>query len=203
MVVKFNIGMYFELKRLQKLIKDMKYIVQIIMLVLIIGMSSFSMDSTDELAYNYIDNYKDIAVMEMHRTGIPASIILAQGLHETNHGTSSLSSSANNHFGIKCKKYWSGKTFYHKDDDYDTDGNLLESCFRAYNSPLESYVDHSNFLLAGSHYRKLFNIDKFDYKSWAKGLKECGYATDEYYAEKLIEKVDRYYLYQYDSWPKP
>jgi flagellum-specific peptidoglycan hydrolase FlgJ len=181
----------------------MKYITQIL-LVLVVGIfSSFSIDSTDELAYNYIDSYRDLAIIEMHRSGIPSSIILAQGLHETNHGTSKLSINSNNHFGIKCKRYWAGKTFYHIDDDLDSNGDLIESCFRAYNSPLESYVDHSNFLSSSVNYKKLFLNSATDYKAWAYGLKECGYATDNSYAIKLIEKIEKYNLSQYDLWPKP
>ena len=100
----------------------------------------------EALVWSYIDKYRDLAIAEMYRTGIPASIILAQGLHESNNGQSSLATEANNHFGIKCKSYWVGMTYYHKDDDYDRKGKIKDSCFRAYGSALESYVDHSNFL---------------------------------------------------------
>ena len=155
------------------------------------------------LGWDYIEEYKELAVAEMYRTGIPASIILAQGLHESNYGKSRLATEANNHFGIKCKSYWVGKTFFHKDDDYDSKGRLTDSCFRSYNSALESYVDHSNFLKHTSHYQSLFNYDKTDYVSWAKGLKKCGYATDKKYAEKLIKKVELYFLNQYDYWENP
>jgi flagellum-specific peptidoglycan hydrolase FlgJ len=165
--------------------------------------SSFCRPIEDELAQDYIDNYKELAVVEMHRSGIPASIILAQGLHESNYGLSKLATDANNHFGIKCKAYWVGKTYYHKDDDFNKAGKLLESCFRSYSTALESYVDHSNFLMLTKHYSNLFNYDKTDYKAWAYGLKESGYATDIAYSEKLIEKIEKYYLNQYDYWESP
>ncbi len=163
---------------------------------------SFS-TSPESQAWDYIEQYKELAVAEMYRTGIPASITLAQGLHESNYGQSRLASEANNHFGIKCKSYWVGSTFYHEDDDFDKKGRLIESCFRSYNSALESYVDHSNFLKSTKHYQPLFKFDHTDYKSWAKGLKECGYATDATYTKKLLDKIDKYYLYQYDLWESP
>ena len=153
----------------------------------------------EEMAFAYIDQYRDFAVVEMHRTGVPASITLAQALHETNYGTSSLATSANNHFGIKCKHYWQGGTYYHKDDDF-RDGKLIESCFRSYDQAFDSYIDHSNFLKHSAHYKPLFAIDKHDYKGWAHGLKSCGYATDASYADKLIKKIEKYNLDQYDYW---
>lgn len=159
--------------------------------------------SNEELAWSYIEEHKDLAIVEMYRTGIPASITLAQGLHESNYGQSRLATEANNHFGIKCKSYWQGQTFYHKDDDYDKQGKLLDSCFRSYNSTVESYVDHSNFLKFTKHYGELFTFHRTDYKSWAYGLKKCGYATDKTYAEKLINKIEKYYLNQYDTWENP
>ena len=158
---------------------------------------------TEEAAFNYIDQYKDLAVVEMYRSGIPASITLAQALHESSVGNSDLAIFANNHFGIKCKSYWTGKTFGHKDDDFDTNGILMKSCFRAYDSVLDSYIDHSNFLMQSAHYGELFSIPKTDYKAWAHGLKKCGYATDPSYAEKLIDKIERYQLYLYDTQANP
>lgn len=157
----------------------------------------------DEAANTYLDEYGAYAVAEMYRSGIPASITLAQALHETNYGSSDLAALANNHFGIKCKSYWQGKTYQHKDDDYDTRGNLMHSCFRAYDSVFDSYIDHSNFLTQTKHYAPLFEHDKEDYVSWAKALKACGYATDPQYAEKLINKIERYQLYLYDQMPNP
>lgn len=154
--------------------------------------------SPESYADEYIEAYKDLAVIEMHRTGVPASITLAQGLHESNFGTSKLATEANNHFGIKCKSYWQGGTYYYKDDDLDKKGKLIESCFRSYDSALESYVDHSNFLTRSAHYSELFQLNVLDYKSWAYGLKRCGYATDPNYAEKLIRKIEKYNLSIYD-----
>ena len=154
--------------------------------------------SEDYRAEIYLNKYKDIAVAEMHRTGIPASIKLAQGMHESQYGESSLATSARNHFGIKCKSYWTGMTFYHKDDDYDKKGRLMDSCFRSYNDDLDSYIDHSNFLKFTAHYAHLFNLPMTDYKAWAKGLKASGYATDKKYAEKIIRKIEKYNLDVFD-----
>lgn len=154
-------------------------------------------------AYNYIDTYKDIAVLEMHRTGIPASITLAQALHESAKGTSSLAVSAKNHFGIKCKKYWKGSTYYHKDDDRNKAGVLIESCFRSYETVTDSYVDHSNFLKFGENYQGLFTLHMKDYKGWAYGLKRAGYATDPLYAEKLIKNIEEFNLTAYDGEENP
>lgn len=153
----------------------------------------------DDLANNYIDQHRDLAIVEMQRSGIPASITLAQALHETNYGRSNLATKAKNHFGIKCKHYWQGKTYKHKDDDY-IDGKLIKSCFRAYDSDFDSYIDHSNFLMQSDHYKVLFTFDKTDYEAWAHGLKSCGYATDKKYADKLIRKIKKYNLDQYDYW---
>jgi flagellum-specific peptidoglycan hydrolase FlgJ len=152
---------------------------------------------------SYINEYKDLAIVEMHRTGIPASITLAQALHESNAGKSPLATKANNHFGIKCKSYWTGDTFYHKDDDLDRRGRLIESCFRAYTSAVESFVDHSNFLKETDHYSPLFSLEKDDYIAWAWGLKQCGYATDPNYAVKLIKLINKYDLTQYDKAENP
>ena len=163
-----------------------------------IGLVSF--DFNPEIAANdYIESYKELAIVEMYRTGIPASITLAQGLHESHYGTSKLATEANNHFGIKCKSYWTGKTYFHKDDDLNKRGQLIESCFRAYDSDIDSYIDRSNFLMQTDRYSVLFEYDKTDYVSWAYGLKNCGYATDDMYSEKLIEKIEKYNLSVYDS----
>lgn len=156
-----------------------------------------------EETISYIDVYKDLAVVEMYRSGIPASIILAQGILESGNGYSSLATNSNNHFGIKCKSYWTGKTYYHKDDDFDKKGKLLDSCFRAYDSVMDSYIDHSNFLMYTSHYSVLFQYDRTDYVSWANGLKSCGYATDKAYAQKIIDKIELYDLHSFDLWQNP
>jgi flagellum-specific peptidoglycan hydrolase FlgJ len=157
----------------------------------------------DRAVLDYIENYKELAVVEMYRTGIPASITLAQGLHESQYGTSPLAVKANNHFGIKCKNYWTGKTYYHKDDDYNQKGQLTESCFRAYDSDIDSYIDRSNFLMQTERYKVLFNYDKTDYVKWAHGLRLCGYATDLEYSQKLIDKIEKYNLNVYDTYEDP
>ena len=171
-----------------------------LMLILLIP-GFYKVTETDKM--DYIHKYKDLAVVEMHRTGIPASIILAQGLHESNAGKSDLATKANNHFGIKCKSYWTGQTYFHKDDDLNKRGELIESCFRSYGTDIESYVDHSNFLTQTAHYAPLFILDKDDFVAWAWGLKQCGYATDPHYASKLIKLIHKYELYEYDKEEDP
>lgn len=157
----------------------------------------------DLLAVSYVNKYSELAVAEMYRSGIPASITLAQGLHESNFGQSRLAKEANNHFGIKCKSYWVGNTFYHKDDDLDDKGKLIDSCFRAYLDDISSYIDHTNFLKQSTNYISLFQYSHIDYPNWAKGLKESGYATDPLYAEKLVSLIERFKLYNYDHYPNP
>ncbi|MEL6390915.1 MAG: glucosaminidase domain-containing protein [Bacteroidota bacterium] len=147
---------------------------------------------------NYIEEHKDLAVIEMHRKGIPASIKLAQAILESDSGTSQFSLESHNHFGIKCKKYWRGEKVMHIDDDTDANGDLTESCFRAYEDVFHSYVDHSNFVAHSDNYRPLFDLDPQDYKAWARGLQEQGYATDPKYAEKLIAIIEKHQLYEYD-----
>lgn len=158
----------------------------------------FGLKTPESVTFSYIEQYKDIAVIEMHRTGVPASITLAQAIHESQSGTSTLASNSNNHFGIKCKSYWRGGSYYHKDDDLDRNGNLINSCFRAYNAVEDSYIDHSNFLMFSEHYQRLFTLSKSDYIGWAYGLKECGYATDIRYAQKLVNIIEKYNLNFYD-----
>ncbi len=173
-------------------------------LVLSIIFSAFCfVNPLDEATYGYVDQYKNIAIVEMYRSGIPASITLAQGLLESSTGSSDLAIYANNHFGIKCKSYWTGKTFQHKDDDFDEQGNIVPSCFRAYDNAIDSYIDHSNFLMTTKWYKPLFSLDPKDYTAWAYGLKEMGYATDPQYAQKLIDKIEKYQLYIYDQAPNP
>lgn len=140
---------------------------------------------------SYIEQYKDIAIREMEEYRIPASITLAQGLLESAAGKSEITIEANNHFGIKCQKNWDGERIYHDDD-------AKGECFRKYNTALESYEDHSKFLVAGQRYATLFDLASNDYKGWAKGLKSAGYATLPTYAEKLIDIIERYNLDQYD-----
>lgn len=149
----------------------------------------------------YIETYRYIAVEEMERTGVPASIKLAQGVLESGDGKSVLAKKANNHFGMKCGGAWKGKTFYRKDDDYDDKGRLIESCFRAYGKAEESYRAHSDFLTDPRkeyRYGFLFDIPVTDYEAWAKGLKKSGYATNPNYANLLIGIIEANQLNQYD-----
>lgn len=139
----------------------------------------------------YIEKYKDIAIRQMKRTGIPASIILAQACLESADGTSTLAVKGNNHFGIKCHE-WDGPTI-RKDDD------KRKECFRKYRNAEESFKDHSKFLTERSRYAFLFEYDKTDYTSWAYGLKKAGYATNPKYPQLLIKIIEDYQLYKYDS----
>jgi flagellum-specific peptidoglycan hydrolase FlgJ len=179
--------------------EDSAFMKQFLLLFcLFLGLAFTHSDEKERLTMRYVDQYASIAVMEMHRSGIPASIILAQGIHESNSGTSALATRANNHFGIKCKAYWRGDTYYHEDDDYDDKGRLLESCFRSYEEPNDSYLDHTDFLMHTPYYQKLFHLPRTDYQSWARGLKHCGYATDPKYAQKLIGLVEKFGLNKFD-----
>lgn len=139
---------------------------------------------------NYIDIYKDLAIEQMLKHNIPASITLAQGLLESGAGKSTLATMGNNHFGIKCHG-WSGQSMRKNDDAPD-------ECFRVYGNPRESFEDHSAFLKR-DRYQRLFTYRLTDYKSWAKGLKECGYATSPTYAQTLISIIETYKLYEYDK----
>ena len=145
----------------------------------------------NQQSQSYIDQYKDIAIQQMNRWKIPASITLAQGLLESGAGKGYLATKGNNHFGIKCHN-WTGRTI-HKDDDRKND------CFRAYDSAYDSYDDHSRFLASGSRYQGLFKLKLTDYKGWAKGLKAAGYATNPRYAQQLIDIIELYRLYEYDN----
>ena len=155
--------------------------------------------NSDDYKMDYIKKYSPVAIAEMNRTGIPASIKLAQALHESNAGSSNLSKNSNNHFGIKCKSYWKGNTYFHKDDDYSLEGDLIDSCFRAYDTPVDSYVDHSNFIVNSINYSGLIESCRGDYVAWAQGLRRSGYATDPDYAEKLIKIIEEHELYLYDN----
>lgn len=141
---------------------------------------------------DYIDMYKEDAKREMQLFHVPASITLAQGMLESDNGNSALAVYANNHFGIKCHKEWTGETYTQDDDD-------TNECFRKYPSVYDSYVDHSQFLRTRKRYAFLFELKVTDYKGWAKGLKEAGYATDPKYADRLIDIIERNKLYQYDT----
>jgi len=155
-----------------------------------------------ETQLSYINRFKDIAVQEMERTGIPASIKLAQGLLESNAGQSVLARRANNHFGIKCGGDWQGDSFFREDDDYDANGQLIKSCFRSYKNSDASFIAHSEFLRdprKAFRYGFLFRLDPMDYRNWAYGLKQAGYATNPAYPESLISLIERYELYRYDN----
>lgn len=157
--------------------------------------------SIDETYAGYINQFKHIAVSEMYRTGIPASITLAQAVLESGGGTSELAQQANNHFGIKCGANWAGKTYEKLDDDKDTSNNPVKSCYRKYDNAEGSFYDHSEFICAprkSARYGFLFSLDKRDYTAWACGLESAGYASDQDYAEKLIDLIERYTLFQYD-----
>lgn len=140
---------------------------------------------------NYLNQYRDIAIQQMLRYGIPASITLAQGVFESGAGMSALATRGNNHFGIKCHD-WTGATMRQDDD-------ARHECFRVYRNAAESYEDHSRFLAQQQRYRSLFRLRRTDYKGWARGLKACGYATNPRYADKLIEIIQTYRLYEYDT----
>lgn len=147
-------------------------------------------------AEQYISQFKEAAIADMKKTGVPASITMAQGMFESDYGNSSLAKIAKNHFGVKCHKDWGGDTYYMDDD-------APNECFRKYNSVAESYDDHSNFLRTRDRYKFLFDLSITDYKGWAKGLKQAGYATNPAYADKLIEIIERYNLQVLDEGGTP
>jgi len=179
---------------------QLKYFPGFILLIFVLGScnSTKYIESTSSPTYyigsleqSYIDNYKDLAIAEMKRSGIPASITLAQGMIESDYGRSTLAREANNHFGIKCHSDWNGATIRYDDD-------ARNECFRKYRHVDESYADHTDFLLSGSRYDFLFDLSPTDYASWARGLKQAGYATNPRYAEMLITKIEELGLHQYD-----
>jgi Mannosyl-glycoprotein endo-beta-N-acetylglucosaminidase len=139
---------------------------------------------------NYVNTYKALAMAEEQRSGVPAAITLAQGLHESEAGMSELVRNSNNHFGIKCKEDWKGAAYYHDDD-------RKQECFRVYATPADSYRDHSDFLRQGSRYAFLFQLDPTDYEGWAYGLRKAGYATNIKYSQILIKLMKEYNLQQY------
>lgn len=143
-------------------------------------------------ATEYINVYRDLAISEMKRTGIPASITLAQGMLESDYGRSTLAREGNNHFGIKCHNGWTGQTIRKNDD-------RRNECFRKYRRPEDSFYDHSDFLKSGSRYSFLFDLDPANYKGWAHGLKKAGYATNPDYANLLIRKIEENRLYEFDK----
>lgn len=162
------------------------------LVVLILSVTHVSAQIKWNSAYQaYVDQYKDLAIEQMLKYNIPASITLSQGLLESGAGRSWLTKSSNNHFGIKCHG-WTGRRVFHDDDERG-------ECFRAYDNPRQSFEDHSRFLATQSRYARLFNYSRTDYKSWARGLKQCGYATNPQYASKLIQIIELYNLNQYDK----
>ena len=147
---------------------------------------------TTQMVLDYIEKYKDVAKDNMRNTGIPASITLGQAILESGAGTGPLSVQANNHFGIKCHKEWTGDSISYTDDEEN-------ECFRKYVEPKQSFVDHSFFLTSRPRYSELFQFEKDDYKSWAYGLKAAGYATDPKYPVKLITLIEKYNLNKFDA----
>lgn len=150
------------------------------------------MQVTTSVTQKYIQDYKEIAMVEMQRYNIPASVTLAQGILESGSGQGRLARYGNNHFGIKCHATWNGKTITHDDDE-------KSECFRRYKHAFESFEDHSTFLKKRGRYSSLFELSPTDYEGWAHGLKKAGYATDPAYAKKLIALIKKFNLHQYDE----
>ena len=163
---------------------------RIILLFLLVGTTAILQAQRSDDILLYINTYRQIAIEEEQRTGVPAAIKLAQGIHETQAGTSELVRKSNNHFGIKCKNTWTGDKVYHDDD-------ARGECFRSYTQPEQSYRDHSDFLKGSPRYAFLFELDPTDYKAWASGLKQAGYATNYRYAQILVKLIEDYNLEQY------
>lgn len=160
-------------------------------IILLIAANSFLRSTAQTITpQQYIDEYKDIAISEMKRMGVPAAITLAQGLLESQSGNSDLVKESNNHFGIKCKSDWTAETVRHDDD-------RPGECFRKYKTAGDSYRDHSDFLRGSSRYASLFHLAPTDYKGWAYGLKKAGYATNPRYPDILIQNIEKYNLEQY------
>lgn len=164
----------------------------IISVLIFLSNSVYSQAKRYKVYDDYIDTYKDIAIDHMKKYKIPASITLAQGLLESGAGKSALTRSSNNHFGIKCHNDWTGQKVYHADDNPN-------DCFRKYKRAEDSYDDHSRFLAEKPRYRSLFSLKITDYRGWAKGLQQAGYATDKAYANKLIKLIEDYELYEHDK----
>ena len=171
----------------------MKLITFIISVLFCVSVSAWTAPKNGKTPQEiYIEQFASLAVEEMYRSGVPASITLAQGLLESRYGLSELAVKGNNHFGIKCHNNWKGGKMYHDDDSKG-------ECFRMYPSPEQSYRDHSDFLRYRDRYKFLFDYKITDYKAWAHGLRKAGYATDPAYPSKLIKLIEDYRLYEYDS----
>jgi flagellum-specific peptidoglycan hydrolase FlgJ len=155
-------------------------------------------EANDIAEVEYIRAHQSLAMAEMHEYGIPASIKLAQALVESDAGRSVLATRANNHFGIKCKSWWTGGQYFYADDDVNAQGQLTASCFRIYDSTQQSFEDHSLFLASSGRYHSLFRYGT-DYQKWALGLQECGYATNPRYGKRLIQIIEKYHLYELDQ----
>jgi Mannosyl-glycoprotein endo-beta-N-acetylglucosaminidase len=171
----------------------------LVALIATISKVLFAANANATQVNNYVTQYSQIAIYESVRSGIPASIILGQGILESQYGMGRLAKIANNHFGIKWTSAKDGEYVLLKDDDRDASGNLVQSRFIKYKSTEESYVHHTDFLMTRSNYKRLFTFDRTDYRNWAKGLSECGYATDPEYTSKLINIIETYNLQQYDT----
>jgi LysM repeat protein len=161
-----------------------------IFIAILFSVFSFAVAAQRLSVEDYIAQFKDVAINEMKRSGVPASITLAQGILESENGNSELVKKSNNHFGIKCKSNWTGESVTHDDD-------ANGECFRAYTTAGDSYKDHSDFLKANLRYAPLFNLDPTDYAGWARGLKKAGYATNPKYPDLLIKSIEQYNLQQY------
>jgi Mannosyl-glycoprotein endo-beta-N-acetylglucosaminidase len=177
-----------------------KYILIVAMIAAIIEVEANTVSSfkPTQIVRDYVSTYLNIASFESARSGIPTSIILAQGIIESSCGSSYLATRANNHFGIKWKSLEDGQYVTMNDDDRDKRGNIMPSRFVVYSSAEESYRIHSDFLMTRERYSRLFKLERTDYRGWAKGLSECHYATDTEYANKLIRCIEQYQLNQYD-----
>jgi LysM repeat protein len=166
--------------------RNVRFIFSLVLLVV----ATVGSTQGNDVIQNYIDTYREIAIEEMQRTGVPAAIKLAQGIHETTAGTSELVRKSNNHFGIKCKSNWLGESVRHTDD-------APHECFRKYDDPFQSYRDHSDFLKGSTRYASLFNLDPLDYSGWAYGLKKAGYATNPRYPQIIIKLIETWHLQDY------
>lgn len=198
---KHVLGTIFAAVNVKAVIMKLNYSPLILWMFMLAPITLLASDGRQAI-YNYIEQYKDIAIFEMERTGIPASIKMAQAILESNAGRSELALRANNHFGIKCGGNWTGGTHYRKDDDRDSRGRLIESCFRSYPSVEESFMAHSEFLSGSdrtARYGWLFDLDPHDYKAWAHGLQKSGYATNRKYGQLLINVIENYSLNELDK----
>jgi hypothetical protein len=164
--------------------------IRFVFFLVLLAVAKVGNGQNNDVIQKYIDAYRDIAIEEMQRTGVPASIKLAQGIHETTAGTSELVKKSNNHFGIKCKSGWTGESVRHTDD-------APHECFRKYDDPFQSYRDHSDFLKGSGRYASLFNLDPLDYSGWAYGLKKAGYATNPRYPQIIIKLIETWHLQDY------